>query len=193
MNVVTQSFFFFFFFAFALDTNWLEEKQQSVHGEDNCGIQKEVFGQTLQSFFSCVIKRHDNNFTIFTLNISYPQNLKIKFEDMDFQEHSAANFSIVFHQSLNQFCIIFGLSIGQESLNHCNKAVPSFFGKFCVLYNLLYLWSNEDTSFNLCLSLFREEVSKLLKGCKLLRAAIRLKFMYNSGNNTSWDLLVAHT
>ncbi|XP_076330390.1 uncharacterized protein LOC143236043 [Tachypleus tridentatus] len=48
-------------------------------------------------------------------------------KDMDFQGHPAAHFAVVLHQNINKFNIIFGLVIAQEDLNHCDKAVPSFF------------------------------------------------------------------
>ncbi|XP_076308680.1 uncharacterized protein LOC143224105 [Tachypleus tridentatus] len=96
-------------------------------------------------------------------------------KDMDFLRHPATHFAAVLHQSLNRFHIIFGLVIAQEAPNHCDKAVPRFIflptellGEFCALQDLLHLWSNEDASFDLCLRQLREEVSKVIEGCKLL-------------------------
>ena len=89
--------------------------------------------------------------------------------DTDFEGHPAAHFAIVLHQSLNQLHIVVDLVIAQEALNHCDKAVPSCFllpsellWEFLALQDLLYLWSDEDTGFDLCLRQLKEEVLKVL-------------------------------
>ncbi|XP_078470508.1 uncharacterized protein LOC144732790 isoform X3 [Lampetra planeri] len=94
--------------------------------------------------------------------------IKMSIKDVDFEGHHS-------HQSLNQLHIVFELVIAQEATKHCDKAVPSRFlltsellGEFMALQDLLYLWSDEDTGFDLCLSQLREEVLKVLEGCRLL-------------------------
>ena len=100
---------------------------------------------------------------------------------MDFEGHPAAHRAVVLHQSLNQLHIVLDLVIAQEALNHCDKAVPScflltskLFRKFITLQDLSYLWSDEDTGFDLCLRQLREEVLKELEGADFLSRAVQI-------------------
>src|SRR5258705_9545928 len=82
--------------------------------------------------------------------------IKMRIKDMDCEGHPAAHCATVLHQSLNQLHIVFGLVIAQAAPNHYGKAVPSCFlltsellGEFIALQDHLYLWSDEDTGFDL--------------------------------------------
>lgn len=89
---------------------------------------------------------------------------------------------------------IFGLVVAQEAANHCDKAVlglifvPIELGELCALKYLFSLWSSEDNGFDLCLIQPREDISKVLEGCRLQSRAVvsfkRLSFMCIDGNST---------
>src|SRR6476469_1263427 len=114
---------------------------------------------------------------------------------MDFEGHPPAHRAVVLHQILNQLDIVFGLVVAQEALNHCDKAVPScflptskLFWEFITLHDLFYLWSDEDTGFDLCLRQLREEVLKAEDSLSrsVTNCIIRPNLMCSGGIRTFW-------
>lgn len=75
----------------------------------------------------------------------------------------------------NKTHIFFGIVNPQDTRNHCNKAVLRCFllpseclGELLLVYDLLYLCSDENTCVVFCFRQFRKEVLKLLECYQLL-------------------------